>query len=130
MSGAAVRVLSGVSFVGDSPAFPGSCVVCVPLLANPLIVEFRMPHFLLPFVLGSTQDQARLGTDIYRVLNTFYETAAPRRKRLNQDAKEGVMRSTRARLLLENLESRALLTTYAGFCFPWATGRKRYSRHG
>jgi hypothetical protein len=35
----------------------------------------------------------------------------------NPDAKEGVMRSTSARMRLENLETRALLTTRADFVF-------------
>jgi len=51
-------------------------------------------------------------------VRAFCEAAAPRQKPFNQDAKEGVMRSTRARMLLENLESRALLTTSADFALP------------
>jgi len=46
------------------------------------------------------------------------EGATTREQPFDLNPKEGVMRSNRARVLLENLESRALLTTSAGFALP------------
>jgi hypothetical protein len=45
--------------------------------------------------------------------------ATAREHLFDLNAKEGAMRSTRARMLLENLESRALLTTSVGFVIPF-----------
>jgi hypothetical protein len=55
------------------------------------------------------------GTDTCIAVSASGEGATTRQKPFDQNAEEGVMRSTRVRMLLENLESRALLTTYVAF---------------
>jgi len=68
-----------------------------------------------PFLLPDQLKIKPVGDRQLPGVRAFGEGATTREQPFDLNPKEGVMRSTRARVLLENLENRALLTTYVGF---------------
>jgi hypothetical protein len=73
------------------------------------------PLSRIPFSFAINLCSKPSATDICKAVGASGEGATTRQEPFNQNAEEGVMRSTRARLVLENLETRSLLTTNVGF---------------